>query len=159
VPRLRLHLIRFHGVLAPNAKLRALVVPAGQDQDAGASGGRRHEVRLRTRPASAHQLGPAAQAGVVNGRQEPLLSGFESAVWVPGVFVAVMVSVPGRAVLVLRTAPRQVLARLLQINTRILDQARHRYFFSQPLDLLFRNACHGSYLFRPDVGSIAAHGR
>ncbi len=26
VPRPRLHLIRFHGVLAPNAKLRALVV-------------------------------------------------------------------------------------------------------------------------------------
>ena len=29
VPRPRLHLIRFHGVLAPNAKLRAQVVPAG----------------------------------------------------------------------------------------------------------------------------------
>ena len=27
IPRPRLHLIRFHGVLAPNAKLRALVVP------------------------------------------------------------------------------------------------------------------------------------
>ena len=27
VPRPRLHLIRFHNVLAPNAKLRALVVP------------------------------------------------------------------------------------------------------------------------------------
>ena len=27
LPRPRLHLIRFHGVLAPNAKLRALVVP------------------------------------------------------------------------------------------------------------------------------------
>ena len=27
VPRPRLHLIRFHGVLAPNAKLRPLVVP------------------------------------------------------------------------------------------------------------------------------------
>jgi hypothetical protein len=27
VPRPRLHLIRFHGVLAPNAKLRELVVP------------------------------------------------------------------------------------------------------------------------------------
>jgi hypothetical protein len=27
VPRPRLHLIRFHGVLAPNARLRALVVP------------------------------------------------------------------------------------------------------------------------------------
>jgi len=29
VPRPRLHLIRFHGVLAPNAKLRPLVVPHG----------------------------------------------------------------------------------------------------------------------------------
>jgi hypothetical protein len=29
VPRPRLHLIRFHGVLAPNAKLRSLVVPLG----------------------------------------------------------------------------------------------------------------------------------
>jgi len=27
VPRPRLHLIRFHGVLAPNARLRAMVVP------------------------------------------------------------------------------------------------------------------------------------
>ena len=27
VPRPRLHLIRFHGALAPNAKLRAMVVP------------------------------------------------------------------------------------------------------------------------------------
>ena len=32
VPRPRLHLIRFHGVLAPNAKLRALVVPQGSAQ-------------------------------------------------------------------------------------------------------------------------------
>ena len=37
VPRPRLHLIRFHGVLAPNAKLRSLVVPAGPQEDAGAS--------------------------------------------------------------------------------------------------------------------------
>ena len=29
VPRPRLHLIRFHGVLAPNARLRAQVVPQG----------------------------------------------------------------------------------------------------------------------------------
>ncbi len=28
VPRPRLHLIRFHGVLAPNAKLRAAIVPS-----------------------------------------------------------------------------------------------------------------------------------
>ena len=32
VPRPRLHLIRFHGVLAPNAKLRPLVVPHGTTQ-------------------------------------------------------------------------------------------------------------------------------
>ena len=55
MPQPRLHLIRFgvrvtslrevsgpplreHGVLAPNAKLRALVVPAGQDLEAGAVG-------------------------------------------------------------------------------------------------------------------------
>ena len=33
VPRPRLHLIRFHGVLAPNAKLRALVVPQEVPQE------------------------------------------------------------------------------------------------------------------------------
>ena len=32
VPRPRLHLIRFHGVLAPNAKLRPLEVPQGPAQ-------------------------------------------------------------------------------------------------------------------------------
>ena len=37
VPRPRLHLIRFHGVLAPNAKLRAIVVPAGAKGQADAS--------------------------------------------------------------------------------------------------------------------------
>jgi hypothetical protein len=31
VPRPRPHLIRFHGVLAPNAKLRPLVVPQGPE--------------------------------------------------------------------------------------------------------------------------------
>ena len=31
VPRPRLHLIRFHGVLAPNATLRAQIVPGGPD--------------------------------------------------------------------------------------------------------------------------------
>ena len=39
VPRPRLHLIRFHGVLAPNAKLRSLLVhqrpPKGQVREAG----------------------------------------------------------------------------------------------------------------------------
>jgi hypothetical protein len=38
VPRPRLHLIRFHGVLAPNAKLRALVVPQGPPKDEQAPG-------------------------------------------------------------------------------------------------------------------------
>ena len=33
VPRPRLHLIRFHGVLAPNAKLRSLVVPQGPEKE------------------------------------------------------------------------------------------------------------------------------
>ena len=37
VPRPRLHLIRFHGVMAANAKLRALVVPHGPAQDTGKS--------------------------------------------------------------------------------------------------------------------------
>ena len=37
VLRPRLHLIRFHSVLTPNAKLRALVVPQGPDEDAEAS--------------------------------------------------------------------------------------------------------------------------
>jgi len=36
VPRPRLHLIRFHGVLAPNAKLRAQVVPQEVPQEAEA---------------------------------------------------------------------------------------------------------------------------
>ena len=49
VPRPRLHLIRFHGVLAPNAKLRAKVVPrpceepaqgAASPEDAEAAQGR-----------------------------------------------------------------------------------------------------------------------
>ena len=38
VPRPRLYLIRFHGVLAPNAKLRTMVVPAGLGQEARAAG-------------------------------------------------------------------------------------------------------------------------
>ena len=37
VPRPRLHLIRFHGVLAPNAKLRALVVPKEPEPPAQAA--------------------------------------------------------------------------------------------------------------------------
>ncbi len=34
VPRPRLHLIRFHGVLAPHAKLRAAIVPTPADNSA-----------------------------------------------------------------------------------------------------------------------------
>ena len=37
VPRPRLHLIRFHGVLAPNAKLRAQVVPQAPEPPAQAA--------------------------------------------------------------------------------------------------------------------------
>ena len=37
VPRPRLHLIRFHGVLAPNSKLRAMVVPDGPEEVTGES--------------------------------------------------------------------------------------------------------------------------
>ena len=37
VPRPRLHLIRFHGVLVPNAKLRPLVVPQGPPAQAQAT--------------------------------------------------------------------------------------------------------------------------
>ncbi len=35
VPRPRLHLIRFHGVLAPHAKLRAAIVPSPADNATG----------------------------------------------------------------------------------------------------------------------------
>jgi len=47
VPRPRLHLIRFHGVLAPNAKLRPLVVPQGpqvQEQSSEAAAAAECEV-------------------------------------------------------------------------------------------------------------------
>jgi hypothetical protein len=59
VPRPRLHLIRFHGVLAPNAKLRALVVPKESA-----------ETEPTTEPTAAAECemrpprcGPAASAG------------------------------------------------------------------------------------------------
>jgi len=48
VPRPRLHLIRFHGVLAPNAKLRAMVVPHGPEQATGKS------ELTATKPGCAH---------------------------------------------------------------------------------------------------------
>ena len=47
VPRPKLHLIRFHGVLAPNAKLRAMVVPQGPDEsDEGVPPATLHEFRI-----------------------------------------------------------------------------------------------------------------
>ena len=60
VPRPRLHLIRFHGVLAPNAKLRSKIVPAPPERatepptDHAQASGRN----------AAHELGPAAQTGL-----------------------------------------------------------------------------------------------
>jgi len=48
----RLHLIRFQGVLAPNAKLRALAVPKGQAQAEVATEAASPNAR-RDRPASA----------------------------------------------------------------------------------------------------------
>ena len=60
VPRPRLHLIRFHGVLAPNAKLRSEIVPS--------SGRACNRARKRSRSsagrAGAHELGQAAQTGL-----------------------------------------------------------------------------------------------
>ena len=54
VPRPRLHLIRFHGVLAPNAKMRPLVVPHGpqvQEADTEATAPAECEVdTARARP-------------------------------------------------------------------------------------------------------------
>ena len=54
VPRPRLHLIRFHGVLAPNAKLRPLVVPPGpqvQEADTDAAAPAECEVEtVQARP-------------------------------------------------------------------------------------------------------------
>ena len=42
VPRPRLHLIRFHGVLAPNAKLRSTVVPVPPQQTTTGEGDCEH---------------------------------------------------------------------------------------------------------------------
>jgi hypothetical protein len=58
VPRPRLLLIRFHGVLAPNAKLRPLVVPQEQPAQAQAAselaaGG---DCEIETVPAWSHSI-------------------------------------------------------------------------------------------------------
>ena len=57
--------LRDHGVLAPNAKLRALVVPRVPEEATGESALAATESGCtHARPARAHQLGPAAQAGL-----------------------------------------------------------------------------------------------
>ena len=49
------HLIRFHGVLAPNAKLRSLVVPQGPPKDEQAPGVAASGVQCEAQTA---QVGP-----------------------------------------------------------------------------------------------------
>ncbi len=49
VPRPRLHLIRFHGVLAPNAALRAQIVPGTSDQGSGPPEGKDETPSASTR--------------------------------------------------------------------------------------------------------------
>ena len=59
VPRPRLHLIRFHGVLAPNAKLRPLVVPPGpqpQVQEADTEAAAPAECEVETVQARPHHI-------------------------------------------------------------------------------------------------------
>jgi hypothetical protein len=55
VPRPRLHLIRFHGVLASNAKLRSLVVPQGPPKDEQAAGVAASGIQCEAQTA---QVGP-----------------------------------------------------------------------------------------------------
>jgi hypothetical protein len=56
VPRPRLHLIRFHGVLAPNAKLRPLVVPQGPNVE---------------QPATEAAVASVCEAETVQGQGQP----------------------------------------------------------------------------------------
>ena len=57
--------MRFHGVLEPNVKLRALVVQAGPEEIAGESAlAATGSGCTRARPAGAHQWGLIAQASV-----------------------------------------------------------------------------------------------
>jgi len=57
VPRPRLHLIRFHRVLAPNAKLRPLVVPqAPQVQEQGNEAAAAAECEVETLQAMPHRI-------------------------------------------------------------------------------------------------------
>lgn len=59
VPRPRLHLIRFHGVLAQNAKLRPLVVPQAMPAQAKAAtkGAATAECEVETVQAAPHRIG------------------------------------------------------------------------------------------------------
>lgn len=59
VPRPRLHLIRFHGVLAPNAKLRPVVVPQALPAQAQAAteGAATAECEVETVQAGPHRIG------------------------------------------------------------------------------------------------------
>ena len=62
VPRPRLNLIRFHGVLAPNAKLRPQIIPGRPDTANDTSDdldGAPHHAQF-----CPHELGPATQTGV-----------------------------------------------------------------------------------------------
>jgi hypothetical protein len=61
VPRARLHLIRSHGILAPNAKLRALVVP--QERAAQAQPATDCRVRSRTGAGRAASAGHGCSSG------------------------------------------------------------------------------------------------
>jgi hypothetical protein len=54
----RLHLIRFHGVLAPNAKLRALVVPQGPEaQEQATEAATASECESETAQGRPHRIG------------------------------------------------------------------------------------------------------
>ena len=58
VPRPRLHLIRFHGVLAPNAKLRREIVPSPPEQATAPACDHAQGC------AGAHELGQTAQTSL-----------------------------------------------------------------------------------------------
>ena len=60
VPRPRLHLIRFHGVLAPNAKLRGKIIPSPAERATEAS---TDDAHAQGAPARM-RLGQAAQTGL-----------------------------------------------------------------------------------------------
>jgi hypothetical protein len=56
VPRPRLHLIRFHGVLAPNAKLRSQIVPAPLERASGTASDDAHAQSASRRTSWARLL-------------------------------------------------------------------------------------------------------